>query len=32
MFPQCLRLYVKYVLPFIVFFVFVQGYLEKFWK
>lgn len=32
MFPQGLRLYVKYVLPFIVFFVFVQGYLDKFWK
>ena len=32
MFPQGLRLYVKYVLPFIVFFVFIQGYLDKFWK
>ena len=32
MFPKGLRLYVKYVLPFIVFFVFVQGYIDKFFK
>ena len=32
MFPKCLRLYVKYILPFIVFFVFVQGYIDKFFK
>ncbi len=29
-FPRCLRLYVKYVLPAIVFFVFVRGYMDKF--
>ena len=32
MFPKGLRLYVKYILPFIVFFVFVQGYIDKFFK
>lgn len=32
LFPAWLRLYVKYVLPFIVFFVFVQGYIDKFAK
>ncbi len=32
MFPRCLRLYVKYVLPAIVFFVFIQGYIDKFGK
>ena len=32
MFPKGLRLYIKYILPFIVFFVFVQGYIDKFFK
>lgn len=32
MFPKGLKLYIQYVLPYIVFFVFVQGYVTKFFK
>ncbi|MFI3272438.1 MAG: sodium-dependent transporter [Pseudomonadota bacterium] len=31
-FPKCLRFYITYIVPAIVFIVFIQGYYEKFFK